>query len=137
MKRKYDRYMKICEALAEQAAARGNSAVGSLLVQNDHIIAEAEEATTTKEDVSCHAEMEAIRLARKKIGKDMSGTILISTKEPCVMCSYAIRYHRISKVIYKEKTYQIGDPQEAMDLLATDSVPPGWGPPVEKIQINT
>ncbi|MEX0314976.1 MAG: nucleoside deaminase, partial [Allomuricauda sp.] len=89
-------FMAKCEQLANRAAFRGNSAVGSIIVVNNEIVAQAEEAVETKQDISCHAEMEVIREARKILGKNMSGAILYTTKEPCVMCSYAIRFHRIS-----------------------------------------
>jgi len=130
------KYMKICETLAQSAASKGNSPVGSLIVLNGEIVAESEEAVATKQDVSCHAEMEVIRKARKVIGMDFTGAILVSTKEPCVMCSYAIRYHKISTMVYKEKASALGGVTSAYDLLVSEQVPEGWGPPVKCILIE-
>ena len=96
------KYMEICESLAKKAASKGNSPVGSIIIKGGQIFAEAEEAGQSKQDITCHAEIEALRTARKKIGKDMSGYTLMSTHEPCVMCGYAIRFHKISTVIYKK-----------------------------------
>lgn len=132
----FTKFMARCEELALTAAEKGNSAVGSLIVMGNEIIAEAEEAVTTKQDVSCHAEMEVIRLARKKIGKDMSGAILVTTKEPCVMCSYAIRLHRISTVVYKDRSIELGGANSNYDLLVSDKVPKSWGSPVQCIQLE-
>ncbi|WP_420321295.1 nucleoside deaminase [Flagellimonas sp.] len=129
-------FMARCEALAVHAAAKGNSAVGSLIVVNNKIVAEAEEAGFTKEDVSCHAEMEVIRKARKKLGKDMSGAILFTTKEPCIMCSYAIRFHKISTVVFKEKSVELGGANSTYNLLTSDNVPESWGPPVQCIHVE-
>ncbi|TMU54675.1 nucleoside deaminase [Flagellimonas algicola] len=129
-------FMERCEVLAGQAASKGNSAVGSLIVVDDTIIAEAEEAATSQQDVSCHAEMEAIRRARAILGKDMSNVVLYSNKEPCVMCSYAIRVHRIGTVIYKEKSGEMGGANGTFDVLASENVPEGWGPPVHCIQLE-
>ncbi len=129
-------FMERCEVLASQAATKGNSAVGSLIVVDNKIIVEAEETASIQQDVSCHAEMEAIRRARAILGKDMSSAILYSNKEPCVMCSYAIRVHRIGTVIYKEKSGEMGGANGTFDVLTTEKVPEGWGPPVHCIQLE-
>ena len=60
-----DYYMQRCSALAEQAAANGNSAVGSVIVKDDQVIGEAGESVNSKKDITCHAEIEAIRAALK------------------------------------------------------------------------
>ena len=125
-------FMARCEALAKKAASKGNSKVGSIIVVDGKIIAEAEEAVATKEDISCHAEMEVIRKARKLLGKDMSSATLYSTKEPCVMCSYAIRFHKIGKVVYGEKSGVLG----GIGLLVSEDIPNGWGSPVQCIQVK-
>ncbi len=132
---KFAELMTRCEELASQAASKGNSAVGGLLIINDEVVAEAEETVATKKDVSCHAEMEVIRKAREKVGQDMSGAILITTKEPCVMCSYAIRFHKISTVVYKDKSVQLGGVNSSFNLLISEKVPQTWGPPVQCIQL--
>lgn len=132
----FAQYMDICEALAERAASKGNSAVGSLIILNGEVIAEAEETATSKNDISCHAEMEVIRKARKIIGKNMSGAILISTKEPCVMCSYAIRFHNMDAVIYKEKSKYLGGCNGHFNMLTSKLLPKEWGPPVTCIQMK-
>jgi len=129
-------YMEICETLARNAASKGNSAVGSLLLSNNKVIAKAEEAVHSNQDVSCHAEMEVIRKARKILGRDMSGTVLVTNKEPCVMCSYAIRYHKISKVVYKEHASSLGGINSQFNLLTTDAVPPEWGSPTICIELD-
>ncbi len=127
--------MERCEELAEMAETNGNSAVGSVLMVGGKIIAEAEEASNSKEDVSCHAEMEAIRKARKKLGKDLRGAVLVSTKEPCVMCSYAIRFHRISTVVYRQKATFLGG-DGSYHILTTRNVPGDWGAPVRVVQLK-
>lgn len=127
--------MERCAELAQAAEAKGNSAVGSVLMLGGQIIAEAEEAATSKEDVSCHAEMEVIRKARKKMGKDLRGAVLVTTKEPCVMCSYAIRFHRISTVVYKEKATFLGG-DGSYHILTTRNVPGDWGAPVRVVALK-
>ena len=122
-----DYYMQRCFALAEQAAANSNSAVGSVILKDDQIISEAQEAVNSKKDITCHAEIEAIRSALKNIDrKDLSGCILYSTHEPCIMCSYVIRFYKIEKIIYLHKSDYMGGVSSSMPLLVSDKVPPHW-----------
>ncbi|WP_394747149.1 nucleoside deaminase [Spongiimicrobium salis] len=129
-------YMRQCEALAVKAGTKGNTPVGCIIVRNDKVIAAAEEATKTKEDVSCHAEMEAIRQARKKLGKDLSGAVLISTKEPCVLCGYAIRFHGIHTVVYKDEVSHLGGVTGPFPILTTTEVPETWPPPINIVHFE-
>jgi tRNA(adenine34) deaminase len=123
-------YLQRCLALAKQAAEKGNSSVGAVVVKDDEIISEAEEAVKTKNDISCHAEMEAIRQAVKILNtNDLSACILYSTHEPCVMCSYAIRFYKIREVIYLNQSKYLGGVSSSMPLLITTEVPPSWSKP--------
>jgi tRNA(Arg) A34 adenosine deaminase TadA len=60
-------FIKRCGILAEDAAAKGESPVGSLITRNGEVVCEAIEASKNKNDIICHAELEAIRLAVKKL----------------------------------------------------------------------
>jgi tRNA(adenine34) deaminase len=119
--------MKICLALSKQSVEKGNSAVGAIVVKDDEIVSEAEEAVTTKNDIICHAELEAIRIAVQKLGTtNLSGCILYSTNEPCVMCAYAIRFYKIKKVVCLHKAKYLGSVSSSLPLLVTKEVPPHW-----------
>ncbi len=121
-------YMRQCEALGRQAAENGNAPVGSLVVRGEAVVAQAGEADRSKNDVTCHAEIEAIREAVRRLGtRDLSDCILYSTHEPCVMCAYAIRYYRIGKVVYGKAVPYLGGVTSAMPLLTATNVPPTWG----------
>ena len=130
-------YIKICLALSKQAAKKGNSAVGAIVVKDDEIISEAEEAVTSKNDITCHAELEAIRIAVHELGTtNLSGCILYSTHEPCVMCAYAIRFYKIKKVVYLHKTEYLGGVSSSFSLLVTNEVPPHWNAPPIIVQLE-
>ena len=59
---------------------------GACIVKGDRIIAVARN-TVLKDDATCHAEVNAIRMASKKLGTfDLSGCDIYSTTEPCPMC---------------------------------------------------
>jgi tRNA(Arg) A34 adenosine deaminase TadA len=54
-----------------------------------------------KNDATCHAEVNAIRLASRKLKRfDLSDCVIYSTTEPCPMCFSAIHWARIAKVIF-------------------------------------
>lgn len=73
---------------------------GACIVKNNEIIAIAHN-TVLLEDATCHAEMNAIRMASKTLGTwDLSGCEIYSTTEPCPMCFSAIHWANIGKIIY-------------------------------------
>jgi len=120
-------YIKRCELLAQEAATKGDVPVGSLITKGDEIIAEAFEASKNKNDITCHAELEAIRLAVKQLKtNDLSNCVIYSTHEPCIMCSYAIRFYKIKKVVYQHAVNYLGGVSSSMPLLNSKEVPPHW-----------
>ena len=125
--------IKRCEFLGVEAAAKGNSPVGAIVVRDGKIVSEAEEANRSKNDVTCHAEIEAIR---KAVGllqtNDLSDCILYTTHEPCIMCAYAIRFYRIKKVVFKNRVPYLGGVTSSFPLLtAKEMMPPHWSAPPE------
>lgn len=131
-------YIRRCNELAVLAEREGNSAVGSLIVFQGEVIYEAQEAGRSKNDVTCHAEIEAIRGALKKMSVNiLKGAIIYSSHEPCVMCSYAIRYYKISKVVYQNRVPYLGGVSSSMPLLISRDVPESWGEAPEVIHYLT
>ena len=126
----HEELMRRCIELALQARARGDTPVGSLVVREGVILAEGLEAVSLG-DVTAHAEINAIREACLRLGRrDLTGSVLYSTAEPCVMCSYAIRQARIGKVVLGSLGSKLGGVTSAYSLL-TDASVPGWPEPPE------
>lgn len=132
----FQKHMDLCDQLAIKAGEKGNTPVGCIILDGNKIIAQAEEAGHSKQDITCHAEIEAIRKARKKVGTDMSQCTLISTHEPCVMCGYAIRFHKISRVVYKKEVKSFGSISSSMKILSTTEVPDHWSKPPQIIHFK-
>jgi guanine deaminase len=74
---------------------------GACIVRNGRPIAIARNTVLKTKDATCHAEINAIRLASKKLQRlDLSGCEIYSTTEPCPMCFSAIHWARIDKIVY-------------------------------------
>jgi len=76
---------------------------GACIVKNGKVLAVARN-TVLKNDATCHAEMNAIRIASRKAKTfDLSGSVIYSTTEPCPMCFSALHWARIGLIVYGTK----------------------------------
>ena len=123
-----DEALARCDALAQIAAGRDESPVGSIVVLANSIIGEGVEASKARRDVTCHAEVEAIRAAVATYGRDLSAATLYTTHEPCLLCSYVIRHHRIGRVVIRHAVPDVGGATSRLPVLTTRDVA-SWGPP--------
>ena len=88
-------------ALAEDAARVGEVPVGAVIVRGGTIVAEAHNAPREHDDPTAQAEIQAIRLAARKLGEErLTDCELWVTLEPCAMCAGAIVHARIGKLYY-------------------------------------
>jgi tRNA(adenine34) deaminase len=127
--RGHEYYMKFSIELARTAKARGDAPVGSVIVQDGVIIAEGIEGGKTKKDITFHAEIEAIREANIITGStDLSDCTLYTTHEPCIMCSYVIRYAKIHTVVFGIPVVETGGVHSQYPIL-TDTKIKIWGKP--------
>lgn len=84
----YQTYMRRCISLATIAKQRGDSPVGSVLVKHEKIIAEGIEGRKMHQDITWHAEIEAVRKNLKTFKtNDLCKCILVTIYESCIMCS--------------------------------------------------
>jgi len=73
---------------------------GACLIRDGRILAVTRN-TVLDADATCHAEINAIRLASRRMKTyDLSGCVIFSTTEPCPMCFSAIHWARIQGVYY-------------------------------------
>ncbi len=123
-------FMQLCQELAAEALAGGNAPVGAVVVYEHEVVGRGVESTTSQGRVTAHAELLALQAAREQLGRAvLDGCTLYSTHEPCVMCGYAIRYHRISRVVFRQASAYLGSCTSAFPVLLTTEVPPHWLPP--------
>ncbi len=94
-------YMKKALQEAEFAFQEDEVPIGAVIVCRDQIIARAHNMTERLNDVTAHAEMQAITAAANKIGgKYLTDCTLYVTVEPCPMCAGAIGWAQIGRLVY-------------------------------------
>ena len=87
--------------LAYLSRANGNHPFGSLLVDASGRVALEAENTAVTEDVTAHAELNVVRAACRQFEfATLEGVTLYASTEPCVMCSGAIYWSGIGRVVY-------------------------------------
>ena len=93
-------FMRMALQEAEKALEKDEVPIGCIIVSNDRVIARSHNLTETLTDVTAHAEMQAITSAANFLGgKYLQNCTLYVTLEPCVMCSGALAWSQISKVV--------------------------------------
>ncbi|MEG2079226.1 nucleoside deaminase [Chryseobacterium sp.] len=102
-------FMKIALKEAEIAFDKDEVPIGCVVVCNDRVIAKSHNLTETLNDVTAHAEMQAVTAAANFLGgKYLINCTLYVTLEPCVMCSGALSWSQISKVVIGARDEQRG-----------------------------
>jgi tRNA(adenine34) deaminase len=115
----HDYFMRRALAEAQAALAEGEVPVGAVVVAGDRIIARGHNRTQVLNDVTAHAEMQAITSAANHIGgKYLHDCTLYVTLEPCQMCGGALYWSQISKVVYGAS-----DPKRGYSILGTQLHP--------------
>ena len=98
--KQYEEFMKIAIEEAKTSLKEGNKGFGAVVTKDGRIIASAHDTEVTDQDSTAHAEINAIRRASKIYRKDLTGCLIISTHEPCPMCTGSIIWSNISEVVY-------------------------------------
>ncbi|GAB4111077.1 MAG: tRNA adenosine(34) deaminase TadA [Phycisphaeraceae bacterium] len=121
--------MQRCIELSRIALARGNPPVGAVIVYDGKIIGQGIESGKSTGDITNHAEILSIRDAvhNQKQGL-LRASVMYTTHEPCVMCSYVIRHHGIARLVYGSKVDYVGGVTSPFKILETEHVP-RWGKP--------
>ncbi len=96
-----EKYMRLALIEAEKAFAADEIPIGCIIVCDEQIIGRGHNLTETLQDVTAHAEMQAITAATQTLGgKYLQGCTLYVTVEPCVMCAGAIGWAQVARVVF-------------------------------------
>ena len=96
-----EKWMRCAIIEANIAKDKGEVPVGSIIIQNNQIIAKAHNCPISKNDPTAHAEIEALRKAGEILHNyRLPKTTLYVTLEPCAMCLGAMIHARIERVVF-------------------------------------
>lgn len=108
------------------AQEMGEVPVGAVIVHSQRIIAKGYNLTQRLNDVTAHAEIQAITAASEFLGgKYLKDCTLYVTLEPCVMCAGAIFWSQISRVVFSARDFKRGFLQSGVKLHPKTSLTMG------------
>ena len=109
----HQKYMRLALNEALLAYEQNEVPVGAVVVCKGRVIARGHNLTETLNDVTAHAEMQAITAAASTLGgKYLQECSLYVTLEPCLMCAGALHHAHIGKVVWGAD-----DPKRGFSLL--------------------
>jgi tRNA(adenine34) deaminase len=112
------KYMKLALCEAQKAYDKGEIPIGAVIVCNGMTVARTHNLTETLNDVTAHAEMQAITAAAEHIGgKYLDDCTLYVTVEPCPMCAGALGWSHIGRIVYGAGDEKKGYRKFAPDVL--------------------
>ena len=115
-----ERYMRMALAEAERAFAEDEIPVGCIIVCGKQIVGRGHNLTETLQDVTAHAEIQAITAAAQTLGgKYLTDCTMYVTLEPCVMCAGAIGWAQLSRLVYGA-----ADEKRGYSLFAPEALHP-------------
>lgn len=102
MKEKQVAFMQqAIELAAKNATSQGGGPFGAVVVKDGVIISSSGNSVTPDKDPTAHAEVNAIRMACKKLDTfDLTGCTLYTSCEPCPMCLSAAYWAKIDTIYY-------------------------------------
>ena len=109
-------------ALAREAREEGNAPFGAVLVgSGGRVLAQAKNTVTTEGDLTGHAETNLVRAASRSLdAQAFASSTLYSSAEPCAMCSGAIFWSGVGRVVYglgADRIYELFPPDDENPVM--------------------
>ena len=96
-----ERYMQLALREAQKAFDNDEVPVGAIVVMNEQVIAKAYNQVELLNDSTAHAEILALTSAYNFLGsKYLPDATLYVTVEPCLMCSGALYWSKIGRIVF-------------------------------------
>ena len=111
-------FMKLALSEAEKAMREGEVPVGCVLVENDRIIGKGRNTRQRDNDISGHAEINALKDAAslQKVWRFPRATAYV-TLEPCPMCASALQQAHVSRIVFGAPDEKYGACGGSFDLF--------------------
>ena len=94
-------WMREALRLSQQAVAHGNEPFGAVLVKDGELVYSNENQIYTRHDPTFHAEAGLLREFCRETGiTDLRAYTLYSSCEPCFMCSGAMVWVKLGRLVY-------------------------------------
>lgn len=109
---------------AVNLAASSNEPVkcASILVNKDGAIASAYNSQREDGLTASHAEMKAIAIANKKLGRKLEGVTAYGNCEPCTMCLTALIFAGVGRIVFAKRLNDFNDDSKQIDIDCFDFV---------------
>ncbi|MFT4202956.1 MAG: nucleoside deaminase [Chitinophagaceae bacterium] len=96
-----EQYMRLALKEAQKAFDADEVPIGAIIVLRDKVIAKAHNQVELLHDPTAHAEVLAITTACSHLGaKYLPDATLYVTVEPCLMCSGALHWSKIGRIVF-------------------------------------
>jgi len=96
-----EHYMHLALLEAQQALKQNEIPVGCIIVCGDQIVGRGHNLTETLQDVTAHAEIQAITAAAQTLGgKYLNECTMYVSLEPCAMCAGAIGWAQLRRLVF-------------------------------------
>lgn len=129
MYQSHEIYLKRCIEISQHSREAGNTPFGALLVDGDgNILLEQENVEISQKKCTGHAETQLAERASQLYSKDfLWNCTLYTTAEPCAMCSGAIYWANIGRVVYAMTERQL------LELTGSDEQNPTFDLPCRNV----
>ncbi len=96
-------------AEAEAAGRAGDVPVGAVVVMDGRVVAARHNERQARQDPTAHAELLALRDAAAATGTwRLEGSTVVSTLEPCAMCTGALVAARVARLVFATPDLKAG-----------------------------
>lgn len=120
LRQRDEAFMRKALEQAREAYDKDEVPVGAVVVCSDRIIARAHNLTELLNDVTAHAEMQAVTAAADSLGgKYLDVCTLYVTVEPCTMCAGALGWAQLGRLVYGAP-----DPKRGFSTFAPQALHP-------------
>ncbi len=119
MSERDERWMLLALEEARLAAAEGEVPIGAVAVLEDVLLARGHNCNIQLKDPTAHAEILVLREAGRRVGNyRLPGVELYVTVEPCSMCTGALVWARVSRLVFGSRDEKAGAVVSQFELLA-------------------
>ena len=108
------RWYEAAVSMRRLAESWGDQPYGAVLVLEGKLVGEGPSRVVKNQDMSAHAEREAIRDAQHRLGrKELPGAVLYSSSRPCSLCEAAAAQAKVSRMYFGPMLSDAGTPRGA------------------------